>query len=60
MDAEFYGRRRPVVLNAGKESYDNIVIPDDKLLAAIENGINREKNSGKKGFSIGMWLRRVF
>ncbi len=48
------------MLNAGKESYDNIVIPDDKLLAAIENGINREKNSGKKGFSIGMWLRRVF
>lgn len=36
------------MLNTGKESYDNISIPDEKLLAAIGKGIHREKNRRRK------------
>lgn len=36
------------MLNTGKESYDNIDIPDDKLLAAIGKGIYKEKKQRKK------------
>lgn len=34
--------------HAGKERYDNIVIPDDKLLAAIGKGIHKEKRQREK------------
>lgn len=36
------------MLNAGKESYNRIAIPDDKLLAAIGEGLHREKMQWKK------------
>lgn len=36
------------MLNTGKESYDNISIPDEKLLAAIGKGIHREKLRHRK------------
>lgn len=36
------------MLNAGKESYDRIAIPDDKLLAAIGEGLHREKKQREK------------
>lgn len=37
------------MLDIGKQNYENIVIPDDKLLAAIGKGIHKEKRiRGKK------------
>lgn len=36
------------MLNTSKESYDNISIPDDKLLAAIGKGIYKKKKQQKK------------
>lgn len=38
------------MLNAGKESYDNISIPDDKLLSAIRTGMLRGKKQRQKRF----------
>lgn len=36
------------MLNTGKESYDNIYIPDEKLLAAIGKGQRKERRQRKK------------
>lgn len=36
------------MLNKGKERYDNISVPDDKLLAAIAKGIRKEKSRRRK------------
>lgn len=36
------------MLSTGKESYERIVIPDDKLLAAIGKGIHKEKKQRDK------------
>lgn len=36
------------MLNMGKERYDNISIPDEKLLAAIGKGLRKEKRQRKK------------
>lgn len=36
------------MLNTGQERYDNISIPDDRLLAAIERGIRKEKRLRRK------------
>lgn len=36
------------MLKTGKENYDNISIPDEKLLAAIGKGIHKEKKQRKK------------
>lgn len=36
------------MLNTGREEYENISIPDDKLLAAIGRGIHKERSRRKK------------